>query len=64
MGSPRATDISPAEAVYRSLANGAQVFASGTFYWGWALDPSFAAEHNVTPDFERLTLNLLSLLGR
>ena len=57
-------DISSAEAVYRSLANGAQVFASGTFYWGWALDPSFAAEHNVTPDFERLTLNLLSLLGR
>jgi hypothetical protein len=56
--------ISSAEAVYRSLANGAQVFASGTFYWGWALDPSFAAMHNVTRDFERLTLNLLTLLGR
>ena len=57
-------EISSAEAVYRSLANGAQVFASGTFYWGWALDPSFAAEHNVTSGFERLTLNLLARLGR
>ena len=57
-------DISSAEAVYRSLGNGAQVFASGTFYWGWALDPSFAAEHNVTSGFERLTLNLLARLGR
>ena len=56
--------ISSAEAVYRSLTNGAQVFASGTFYWGWALDPGFAATNNVTPDFDRLTLNLLTLLGR
>jgi len=55
---------SSAEAVYRALANGAQVFASGTFYWGWALDPGFAATHNVTPGFDRLTLNLLTLLGR
>jgi hypothetical protein len=54
---------STAEAVYRSLASGARVFASGTFYWGWALDPGFAAAHDVTPGFERLTLNLLALLG-
>ena len=52
--------VSSAEAVYRTLADGARVFASGTFYWGWALDPIFAAQHDVVPGFERLTLNILA----
>ena len=55
--------ISDAEAVWRVLPNGSAVFASGTFYWGWALDPEFAVAHEVVPGFERLTLNILSLLG-
>ena len=29
------------EAVWRELPSGGRVFASGTFYWGWALDPAF-----------------------
>ena len=56
-------DISTAEAVWRALPNGSAVFASGTFYWGWALDPRFAAGHDVVPGFERLTLNILTVLG-
>lgn len=55
--------ISDAEAVWRVLPNGSAVFASGTFYWGWALDPEFAVAHDVVPGFERLTLNILSLLS-
>ncbi len=55
--------VSSAEAVYRTLADGARVFASGTFFWGWALDPTFAAQHDVVPGIERLTLNILAGLG-
>ena len=55
--------VSSAEAVYRTLASGARVFASGTFYWGWALDPAFAAQHDVVAGFERLTFNILAGLG-
>jgi hypothetical protein len=52
-----------AEAVWRELPGGGRVFASGTFYWGWALDPSFAASHDVPPDFPRLTRNILDWLA-
>ncbi|MHB8460526.1 MAG: N,N-dimethylformamidase beta subunit family domain-containing protein [Candidatus Limnocylindrales bacterium] len=55
---------SSAEAVYRVLPNGARIFASGTFYWGWALDPAFVAGHNVVSGFGLLTRNILELLAR
>ncbi len=52
-----------AEAVWRELPSGGRVFASGTFYWGWALDPRFAASHDVAQGFGRLTLNILDWLA-
>jgi hypothetical protein len=52
-----------AEAVWRELPSGGRVFASGTFYWGWALDPAFASSHDVSPDFPRLTRNILTWLA-
>ncbi len=55
--------VSAAEVVERRLPGGATVFASGTFYWGWALDPGFAVTHNVVPGFDRMTRNLFELLG-
>ncbi len=60
----RGGTTSSAEAVYRVLPNGARIFASGTFYWGWALDPRFAAGHDVVAGFGRLTRNILELLAR
>jgi hypothetical protein len=53
-----------AEAVWRELPSGGRVFASGTFYWGWALDPAFAASHDVPAGFGRLTLNILAWLAK
>jgi hypothetical protein len=54
---------SMSEAVIRSLPNGARVFASGTFYWGWALDPTWAGQNRVQPGLGRLTLNILRFLA-
>jgi hypothetical protein len=56
--------IYTAEAVWRELPGGGRVFASGTFYWGWALDPAFAVSHIVSPGFDRLTLNILDWLAK
>jgi hypothetical protein len=39
------------------------VFSAGTFYWGWALEPSWGRQHEVPPGFARLTLNILRFLG-
>ena len=52
-----------AEAVWRELPNGGRVFSSGTFYWGWALDPAWGRAHEVPPGFGRLTLNILEWLA-
>ena len=59
----RSAATSVAEAVERTLPDGATVFSSGTFYWGWALDPGFAVAHNIAFGFERMTRNLVDLLG-
>jgi len=58
----RKGDTSTAAAVYRDLPNSGRVFASGTFYWGWALDPAFAVGHDVPADFGQLTRNILEWL--
>jgi hypothetical protein len=55
--------IYTAEAIWRELPSGGRVFASGTFYWGWALDPAFAASHVVSPGLGRVTLNILAWLA-
>jgi hypothetical protein len=60
----RQGESATAQAVYRDLPNGGRVFASGTFYWGWALDPAFAAGHDVSRDFGRLTRNVLDWLAK
>jgi hypothetical protein len=52
-----------AEAVWRELPNGGRVFSSGTFYWGWALDPAWGRAHEVPRGFGQLTLNILAFLG-
>jgi hypothetical protein len=52
-----------AEAVWRELPDGARVFSSGTFYWGWALDPAWGKAHEVPTGFARLTANILSWLA-
>ncbi len=51
-----------AQAMTRSLPSGARVFASGTFWWGWGLEPGFAASHGVPTGFATLTANLLAWL--
>jgi hypothetical protein len=56
-------DAATAQAVYRSLPSGARVFSAATFYWGWALDPAFAARHDVSPELPRLTMNILDFLA-
>ncbi len=52
-----------AEAVWRELPNGARVFSSGTFYWGWALDPAWGRAHEVPAGFGTLTANILAWLA-
>ncbi|MGC8634089.1 MAG: N,N-dimethylformamidase beta subunit family domain-containing protein [Candidatus Limnocylindrales bacterium] len=52
-----------AQAVVRALPSGGRVFASGTFWWGWGLEPSFAASHGVPAGFGQLTDNLLGWLA-
>ncbi len=52
-----------AQAVVRALPSGGRVFASGTFWWGWGLEPGFAASHDVPAGFRRLTTNLLDWLA-
>ncbi len=52
-----------AQAVVRALPSGGRVFASGTFWWGWGLEPSFAASHGVPAGFPGLTTNLLTWLA-
>ncbi len=54
---------STAQGVVRRLPTGGRVFASGTFYWGWGLDPSFAVRDRVNPALGQLTLNLLRFLA-
>lgn len=52
-----------AQAVVRALPSGGRVFASGTFWWGWGLEPGFAASHGVPAGFGQLTVNLLNWLA-
>jgi len=59
----RAGELKEAQAVVRTLPSGGRVFASGTFWWGWGLEPSFAASHGVPAGFAALTANLLAFLA-
>ena len=52
-----------AQAMVRALPSGGRVFASGTFWWGWGLEPGFAAGHGVPAGFGQLTRNLLDWLA-
>lgn len=52
-----------AQAVWRELPSGGKVFSSGTFYWGWALDPQWGPAHDVPAGFGQLTRNILAFLG-
>lgn len=52
-----------AQAVWRDLPSGGKVFSSGTFYWGWALDPRWGPAHEVPAGFGQLTRNILAFLG-
>lgn len=52
-----------ADAVVRALPSGGRVFSSGTFWWGWGLEPHFAAARNVAPGFAQLTANILAFLA-
>jgi hypothetical protein len=52
-----------AAAVIRWLPSGGRVFSSGTFWWAWGLQPSFAKSHGVPRGFARLTVNLLAFLA-
>ena len=52
-----------AQAVWRELPGGGRVFSAGTFYWGWALDPTWGRQHLVPASFPQLTLNVLQFLG-
>ncbi len=52
-----------AQAVWRDLPSGGKVFSSGTFYWGWALDPQWGPAHEVPEGFGQLTRNILTFLG-
>ncbi len=59
----RAGESWTAESVWRELPGGARVFSSGTFYWGWALDPAWGKAHEVPAGFGTLTANILAWLA-
>lgn len=56
------------DATVYTMPNGARVFDAGTFYWSWGLDDevfddSVLLRHAYsTPDFQRLTANLIAYL--
>jgi hypothetical protein len=50
-------------AVLRDLPSGGRVFASGTFWWQWGLEPRFAQAHGVPDGFVELTANILAFLA-
>jgi hypothetical protein len=52
-----------AHSVVRRLPSGGRVFASGTFWWQWGLDPAYARLHHVPRGFSTLTANILDFLG-
>ena len=56
-------EIALAQAVVRVFPSGGRVFASGTFWWGWGLEPDFAATHGVPAGFSQLTANILAFLA-
>jgi hypothetical protein len=51
-----------AQAAMHRTASGGRVFASGTFWWGWGLDPTYAKAHEVPAGFGKLTRNILTFL--
>ena len=59
----RAGELKEAQAVVRTLPSGGRVFASGTFWWGWGLERTFAANHGIPAGFGQLTANLLAFLA-
>lgn len=52
-----------AQAVWRELPSGGRVFSASTFYWGWALDPTWGGPRQVPAGFDQLTINILRFLG-
>ena len=56
-------EIAQAQAVVRVFPSGGRVFASGTFWWGWGLEPDFAGAHGVPAGFSQLTINILAFLA-
>ena len=54
--------MAQAQAAVQVLPSGGRVFASGTFWWGWGLDPDFAAANAVPAGFQQLTANILAFL--
>jgi hypothetical protein len=50
--------------VVRRLPSGRRVFAAGTLWWGYGLDPVFAAKHGVPAGFPRLMANILAYVAR
>ncbi len=53
----------PAQAALRRTPAGGRVFASGTFWWTWGLEPRFASAQGVPDGFEHLTRNILAYLA-
>jgi hypothetical protein len=47
----------------RRLPSGRRVFAAGTLWWGYALDPAFAGIYKVPPGFPRLMKNILAFVA-
>jgi hypothetical protein len=56
-------DVLAQAAMHRTSAGG-RVFASGTFWWGWGLQPTYAAAHDVPKGFGRLTANIMAFLTK
>jgi hypothetical protein len=47
----------------RRLPSGRRVFAAGSLWWGYALDPTFAGLYKVPPGFPRLMKNILAFVA-
>lgn len=49
--------------VVRRLPSGRRVFAAGTLWWGYGLDPVFARAYGVPAGFPRLMANILAYVA-
>jgi hypothetical protein len=48
----------------RKLPSGRRVFAAGSLWWGYGLDPVFAANNGVPAGFDRLMANIMVYVAR